>query len=182
MYYLNSLIYFLLIKKFIKSGKQYKSINIKKNLLLFGSFTIVFSLNLFLFVSLLGQHSATPIANVLAISPKYVECAQGTFAAPILLQTPLVKHVTTDRPKQTHRARTDHCLFTQKARLTPGALFLVGHLKSLDWMRWSDVVLLGIVRVHLIATGHRTKGTSWMCTCKVALKIEFDKRNAFNGK
>ena len=34
MYYLNSLIYFLLIKKFIKSGKQYKSINIKKNLLL----------------------------------------------------------------------------------------------------------------------------------------------------
>ena len=34
MFSLNSLIYFLLIKKFIKSGKQYKSINIKKNLLL----------------------------------------------------------------------------------------------------------------------------------------------------
>ena len=34
MYSLNSLIYFLLIKKLIKSGKQYKSINIKKNLLL----------------------------------------------------------------------------------------------------------------------------------------------------
>lgn len=34
MYSLNSLIYFLLIKKLIKSGKQYKSIKIKKNLLL----------------------------------------------------------------------------------------------------------------------------------------------------
>ena len=34
MYSLNSLIYFLLIKKLIKSGKQYKSNKIKKNLLL----------------------------------------------------------------------------------------------------------------------------------------------------
>lgn len=34
MYYLNSLIYFLLIKKLIKSGNQYKSIYIQKYLLL----------------------------------------------------------------------------------------------------------------------------------------------------
>lgn len=33
MYSLNSLIYFLLIKKLTKSGKQYKSIILKKNFL-----------------------------------------------------------------------------------------------------------------------------------------------------
>lgn len=34
MYSLNNLIYFLLIKKLIKSGNQHKSISLKKNLLL----------------------------------------------------------------------------------------------------------------------------------------------------